>query len=372
MDDSKKPSLSHRGTQADSSTLVSLCEPRLLRAIDDHYQSFETTPKQVAVGLSGGVDSATLALHLAVWAKQRGVLLHCFHVHHGLQSVADKWLEHVQKLAFLLHVRCEVQHVQVDLTQGDGMESAARNARYVAFEQMAARTGIAHIFLAHHQDDQAETVLLRLLRGSGPTGLGAMAAISQRQGLFYIRPWLEVSRSQLTRIGDEMSHRLKWQAVNDVTNHQDDYTRGALRERLTPHLNERWSGWQKVLGRHARLSQEAGQVLNEVAEQDLQRLSLDADDGGFSLKAWRELSAARQALVLRHWLEQAGLKMPTQARLNDLMRQLRQLHALGFDRRMQVKHDGHVIIGTRGRVIMQRHNETVRNAVKPNTEKSLE
>lgn len=374
MDDTKKlsPKTSHIA-QVDMSLLIDLCEPKLLRTIDELYQSLSAAPKRMAVGLSGGVDSATLALHLAVWAKQRNVLLHCFHVHHGLQSVADDWLNHVQVLALRLDTPCEIQRVEVDLNQGDGMESAARNARYLAFEQMAARTGVKHIYLAHHQDDQAETVLLRLLRGSGPTGLGAMSEISQRNGLSYLRPWLQVTRSQLTAIGKEMTHRLAWEPVNDITNHQDDYTRGALRERLSPHLNERWPGWQKVLGRHARLSQDANLVLNEVAEQDLKTISADdANDGGFSLKAWRELSFARQALVLRYWLEQAALKMPTEARLNDLMRQMRQLHALGFDRRMQVKHDGCVIIGTRGRVILQRHSETDHNATQPTARKSLE
>lgn len=345
--------------QAPSSTLTTLCDPVLLRCIDEHYQRLGTAPKQVAVGLSGGVDSATLALHLAVWAAQRHIALHCFHVHHGLQDVADGWLSHVQTLATLLGVSCHAQRVKVDLSQGDGMESAARSARYRAFEQMAASTGVAHIFLAHHQDDQAETVLLRLLRGSGPTGLKAMAPISQRRGLVYVRPWLQVARARLLTIGEQMSTHLHWQAVNDTTNHHDDYTRGALRERLSPHLNERWQGWQKVLVRHAQLSRDTDEVLTEVAEQDLGSLDFNADDHSFGLEAWRALSSSRQALVLRHWFERASLQMPTEARLNNLMRQLRQLHALGFDRQMQVKHGDHWVICTRGRVILQRHNEKV-------------
>lgn len=372
MGDTKKSDPKLAALPTPNSSLIELCDAKLLRAIDALYQQLDTAPQRVAIALSGGVDSAALALHASVWAQQRGIRLLCFHVHHGLQQVADSWLLHVQSLASLLSIPCEVQRVQVDLGQGDGMESAARTARYQAFADMAKRSAVSHVFLAHHQDDQAETVLLRLLRGSGPSGLGAMAPLSQRQELMYLRPWLDVPRSRIKQIGGLMAQHLGWQPVEDVTNHQDDYTRGALRERLTPHLNERWQGWQKVLVRHAQLSRETSQVLTEVAQHDLQSLDWQLSDGSFSLKAWRELSAARQALVLRYWLEQAGLKMPTEARLADLMRQMRQLHALGFDRQMQVKHGDHLIVCARGRVILQRHNETVLTAAQRKSGKSVE
>ncbi|MCQ9615741.1 tRNA lysidine(34) synthetase TilS [Paenalcaligenes niemegkensis] len=359
MDDIKKPKPDCPVVQADNSLLSGLCDAGLLQLIHDHYQNLGSSPAQVAVALSGGVDSAVLALHLSVWARQHKVLLHCFHVHHGLQAVADTWQSHVHALASLLGTQSHSLQVDVDLGQGDGMESAARNARYSAFKQMAGQTGVEHIFLGHHQDDQAETVLLRLLRGAGPTGLGAMAPQSQRDGIVYLRPWLQVARSRLLAVGEQMGRRLHWHAVSDATNYSDDYTRGAVRERLTPQLNERWVGWQKVLVRHAQLSREAGEVLAEAAQSDLSTLDYCVTDTSFSLKHWRELSTARQALVIRYWLGQAGLKMPTEARLNDLMRQMRQLHALGFDRKMKVKHGSHFVVCTRGRVYLQHHNETV-------------
>lgn len=306
----------------------------------------------VAVACSGGVDSAMLALHATLWARVQGITLHFFHVHHGLQQVAEGWVQQVHFLAQLLGVPCHTFRVHVDLSRGDGLESAARTARYDAFAQLAAFTGVQHILLGHHLDDQAETVLLRLLRGAGPTGMGAMASLMQRDGLTFLRPLLTVPRSELIAVAKQFAALTQWQPVWDPTNLQDVYTRGAVRERLTPHLNERWQGWQRVLARHAQQSQETAQLLDEIAADDLAQLDWAAD-GSFDLALWRQLKPARQALVLRYWLAHNGLKMPTQARLNDMLKQLRQLHQLGFDRQMRVKH-GHVwVCCSKGRVFLQ-------------------
>lgn len=329
---------------------AALCDPLLLQALHECCLQLPAFPTRVAVALSGGLDSASLALHLAVWASAHSIPVYSFHVHHGLQAVADQWQQHVGQLALQLGLHVAHQRVHVDLNQGLGMEASARDARYLAFQTMAQRAQLSHVFLAHHLDDQAETVLLRLLRGAGPEGLGAMRPVSERQGVLYLRPWLDVARSRLEPVGIALQQHLGWSPVQDLTNHADDYTRGALRERLTPQLNARWPSWQQVLGRHARLSQQHAVVLQEVAAQDLQTLQPSMKPYGFDLKAWRALSPERQALVLRHWLRAAGVNMPTEARLADWMRQLRSLHALGFDRQMQVKHGEHLLVCRQGRV----------------------
>lgn len=309
----------------------------------------DLTAKRFAVACSGGVDSAMLAWHVAVWAREHGHTVYLFHVHHGLQERAEDWVLQVQILAQHLGVESYIQRVAVDLSAGHGMEAAARDARYEALAVLAALTDVQHIFLGHHQDDQAETVLLRLLRGAGPTGMGAMRAVMQRDDIQYLRPLLNIAREQLLAAAKHFERDFDWQPVWDPTNIQDDYTRGALRDRLVPHLNQRWVGWQRVLARHALQSQEAAEILDEVAKADLTTLDVQADNS-FSLALWRELSAARQSVVLRHWLAEQGLKMPTQARLQDMLRQLRQLHALGFDRHMQIQHDGVMVCAHRGRV----------------------
>lgn len=312
----------------------------------------EVKATQFAVACSGGVDSAMLALHAVLWAREQGHTLHLFHVHHGLQQRAEGWVQQVHSLAEQLGVPCHTVRVNVDLTRGDGMESAARNARYEAFIQLCDLTDVRHIFLGHHQDDQAETVLLRLLRGAGPTGMGAMLPVTQRGTIHYLRPLLGIPRADLIAVAELFAQVTFWEPVWDPTNLQDDYTRGALRERLTPHLDVRWHGWQRILGRHAQQSQEAAEILDEVAASELNALDLNEVDQSFDLALWRQLSAARQTLVLRYWLAQQNLKMPTQARLHDILRQLRQLHALGFDRQMRIKHDDAFVCCRRGRVFL--------------------
>lgn len=308
----------------------------------------------LGLGLSGGADSAMLAVHAHLWAISRGIELHFFHVHHGLQAVADQWQADVHALARRLRRPCHSLRVQVrsDRFSADGMESAARDARYQALARMADFVGVRDILLAHHQDDQAETVLLRLLRGAGPTGLGAMAPRLARDGLTYWRPWLEQPRALILQDSERFTNATGWAAVQDPTNVNPDYTRGAVRELLTPALNARWPGWQSVLQRQARLSRETREVLDSVARQDLQTLEPSDDGRSFSLAAWRKLEPARQSLAIRHWLHEQGAGMPTEARLAELTRQLRGLHALGHDRQLQLKHGPWLIRCIRGRVTL--------------------
>jgi len=325
----------------------------LLAAIDASLASQGGVGRDFGVAVSGGPDSAMLAVHAARAAAKAGLTMHVFHVHHGLQQVADMWRGHVHDLAQLLGVACHSVRIAIDGASGEGLEAAARAGRYRALADLARQAGVDRILLAHHRDDQAETVLLRLLRGAGPAGLGAMAPKTRREGIVYLRPWLDVSRARIVQLADAFHELSGWKPVYDPTNAQDRYTRSAVRERLAPQLDDRWPGWQAALARHARQSREAAQILNEVAAGDLAGLEPSEDGRSFSLARWRELSASRQALVLRYWLASLGLRMPSDARLNDLMRQMRGLHALGHDRQMQVRHGQALIRCVRGRVLLK-------------------
>ncbi len=327
--------------------------PGLLQPLDRAVGALPQRPRRVAVALSGGADSAMLAVHAAIFARRNDIELHCFHVHHGLQASAERWLAHAHDLAQWLLVPCHSLAVRVDMASGAGMESAARDARYDALKQLAGQAGLQHILLAHHRNDQAETVLLRLLRGSGPAGLAAMSCSMQRQGLTYLRPWLDVDRAAILDQASRFFEASGWAPVHDPSNSDDQYTRAAVRERLAPALNQRWPGWQGNVVRHARQSAQMQEVLDEVAELDFAQLDPAPDAGSFSLAAWRSLSHARQALVLRYWLSRQGLRMPTDARLQDIMRQLRGLHALGHDRQMQVKHGAVWIRCVKGRIQLE-------------------
>ena len=326
----------------------------LLGAIAHALQNVPPMPGHLAVGVSGGADSAMLAVHAAQVAHAQGLSLVCFHIHHGLQEYADRWQSHVHALARLLHVPCVSLRVQVGHVGRDGIEAAARNARYRAFTELAETYGVHHVLLAHHLDDQAETVLLRLLRGAGPAALAAMAPLSVRDGLHYVRPWLDQPRSRILSCADAFERLTGWAPVQDPSNADERYTRSALRTRLVPHLNQRWAGWQNVLARHARQSRDVAALLDQLAESDFAQLQPDAGNESFSLNAWRGLGPERQALAIRYWLGLLGLPMPSQARLDDWMRQLRGLHQGGSDRNMQARHAGVVIRCHGGRVRVQR------------------
>ncbi len=335
---------------------------QLRNALAQALDQANVSLSRLAVAVSGGPDSAVLAIELAILARQTDHIglhtgPHIFHVHHGLQATADHWCQHVHDLAGRLQLACHSMHVQVQHTGGTGVEAAARQARYQAYQQLASQCGVSHIMLGHHQDDQAETVLLRLLRGSGPTGLAAMSSASERDGLCYVRPWLHIARETIWTQAQNFLMASGWDTVYDPTNHDDSYTRSALRERLTPGLNARWPGWQRQLARHAQLASQTAQILDEVAQTDLAALDPSGDEASIGLKLWRTLSPARQAHVLRYWLARNGLRAPTQAKLDDIMRQLRTLHALGHDRHMRVRHDGAWVCCHRGRVWVERPDQ---------------
>ncbi|MDN4015502.1 tRNA lysidine(34) synthetase TilS [Zwartia panacis] len=304
----------------------------------------------VAVALSGGTDSVALALVATQVCAQRGQSLYFFHIHHGLMPEADAWVAHLSELALLLDVPLAVRHVQVDLEQGLGIEASAREARYQALAALASEHQVGAILLAHHQQDQAETVLLRLLRGAGVLGLSAMQDDVSRQGMRLLRPWLDIERAQLVAIAQAFAARTGWQAVEDPSNADPQYKRGAFRTELVPVLEKHWPAWRQTLVRHARQAAEVSEVLDEVAASDWLTLDPDASGQSFSLKAWRDLSPPRQALVLRYWLGQQQVAMPGERRLADLMRQLRQLHALGHDRELLWQHGSHIVRCLRGRV----------------------
>ncbi len=304
----------------------------------------------VAVALSGGIDSVALALVAAQVCIERGHPLHFFHIHHGLYAQADAWAAHVQVLADDLGVPLSVRRVAVEQGSGLGVEAAARNARYLALADLAVAQDVKAILLAHHRQDQAETVLLRLLRGAGVLGLGAMHADVLRGGLRLVRPWLDFDRDALVAQARAYTARSGWEPIADPSNIDAQFARGALRAELMPVLDVRWPAWRQTLTRHAKQAQETAQILDEVAATDWQALEPDHEGMSFSLQRWRVLSEPRQALVLRYWLNQQGVAMPGERRLAELMRQLRQLHALGHDRALLWQHGIHRVQCVRGRV----------------------
>ncbi len=323
-------------------------------------QVFLSLPAGSAVGVavSGGPDSFALAALAAQVAGEQGHALHLLHVHHGLQAMADAWADQVRALAAALHVNCDVRRVEVACDQGDGIEAAARAARYQALGDMAGRASIRHVLLGHHLDDQAETVLLRLLRGAGPEGMGAMAASTERGGVTYLRPWLDIERARIAAVAQSLAGELGLALADDPTNMDARYARGALRSRVLPAIAGHWPGYRATLSRYARLASNAAEVLAEVAKADLQSVLQvhPAHGETVNIPVWRELSAARRAMALRAWLARQGVAMPSEARLAQMCEQL--LRAAP-DRQVLLRHDGVQVRSYRNRVMLDRARTVV-------------
>lgn len=304
----------------------------------------------VAIGLSGGADSSMLLATLAPLVRLLDINLHVLHIHHGLMDDADSWAKHCQSLATYLGFECAVLRVEVERQSGLGEEAAARVARYQAYSQYCENHGIDDFILAHHLNDQAETLLLRLLRGTGVKGMGGMLETHRYGGVVYHRPWLGVERQVITEAAALFTELSGFEMIRDPSNLDPRYKRAAVRRLLIPGLDQAWPQWKQSLSRHARHMLDAQVLLDELAEEDLQSLDLRDDSKDFCLASWRKLSARRQANVLRYWLTLHDIPMPTERRLNDWLRQLREVHQLGFDRGLRLKHQDCLIVVERGRV----------------------
>ncbi|MEN1831801.1 tRNA lysidine(34) synthetase TilS [Pseudomonas lijiangensis] len=252
------------------------------------------------VGFSGGLDSTVLLHLLAELAKRESLPpLNAIHVHHGLQAAADAWPEHCRQVCLKLGI--SFQSVAVQVKPGASIEQAAREARYAAFIE---RLGAGDLLLtAQHRDDQAETLLFRLLRGAGVRGLASMPQQRAIGKGHMLRPLLSVSRRELE--GYARQHRLSW--VEDPSNQDQQLSRNFLRSQVMPLLASRWPQVSASMARTAEHMGEAEQLLSELAEQDL------ANARSTSAFAWlgmpvlaleplAGLSVARQRNALRHWL----------------------------------------------------------------------
>ncbi|QWP74639.1 tRNA lysidine(34) synthetase TilS [Lysobacter sp. K5869] len=255
----------------------------------------------LCVGYSGGLDSSVLlhALAAAPAARARG--LRAWHVHHGLHADADAWAAHCARICAGYGLELSVSRVSVARGGGDGPEAAARAARHAAF---AADLGAGEVLaLAHHRDDQAETLLLRLLRGSGPDGLAAMREWRDCGRGRLWRPLLALPRAALEAYAQR--HGLEW--IDDPSNEEERYDRNFLRHRALPLLRERWPQADATLAQSARLQDEAASLLEADDAAALAQVR-SLDPHALAREGLRALAPARRARVLRRWI--AALELP--------------------------------------------------------------
>jgi len=259
--------------------------------------------RQILVAFSGGLDSTVLLHQLVCWRQSApDIQLRAIHVHHGLSPNADDWVRHCQQLCAQWQVPLAVVRVTL-ADDGLGIEAHARQARYDAFRD-ALQPGEV-LATAQHLDDQSETLLLALKRGSGPAGLSAMPAVAPFAGTRLIRPLLEMSRESLMQWARQ--HQLRW--IEDESNQDDAYERNFLRLRVLPLLKARWPHFAEASARSAALCAEQEQLLDELLADDLARLT--GDEGQLAMTPMMDMSEPRRAALLRRWLAQRGALMPS-------------------------------------------------------------
>ena len=266
------------------------------------------------VALSGGRDSVVLldALVAAHDPRLRGAI----HVHHGLSPNADAWARSCESFCAQRGVALSVHRVQVPRAPQTSLEAEARRVRYAALVDGARAFGATTVALAHHRDDQAETLLLQLLRGAGPRGLSGMAELrDDARGVRWWRPLLDASRADVDTYAAE--HALAW--VDDESNASTHHARNAIRHAVMPALAAVAGNAGATLARAAGLQAEAAMLADDLAAIDAR----DAFDGAtLSQPALRALPDYRARNLLRWFLHAAGLPAPSAARLGAMLAQL--------------------------------------------------
>ncbi|WP_034297760.1 tRNA lysidine(34) synthetase TilS [Herbaspirillum sp. RV1423] len=287
----------------------------------DNGGTFPAAFPSMAIAYSGGLDSSVL-LHIATaFARERGVRLFAFHIHHGISVNADRWQAHCLQQCERLGVAFGTRNITLVQKDKSGVEEAARVARYQALGALCREHGVELLLTAHHLDDQAETVLLQMLRGAGVAGLSGMdsankaAELLGNAGLLMARPLLAASRSELERYAQQQ----EVQFVEDESNSDTRYARNALRHKVMPVLAEFFPGFQERFARAAGHAQSAQRLLIVLASQDL---AACMDGEYLSVPALRRLDPERIDNLLRYWFGLRGLRMPSAAWLLELRTQL--------------------------------------------------
>lgn len=266
--------------------------------------------RQLLVAFSGGLDS-TVLLHLLVQLRQQHpeFQIRAVHIHHGLSAFADIWADHCRRQCASWRVPLTVQRVQVDTRLG-GIEAGARTARYAAFNKTLKANEI--LITAQHLDDQSETFLLALKRGSGPAGLSAMAACSRLVDHVLLRPLLGSSRLHIKAYAQQ--HRLSW--IDDDSNQNLRFERNFLRLQVLPLLSLRWPHFTSAVARSADLCAEQEQLLDELLADQLHTLL--TEDNSLVIEGLLRCSPACRFALLRRWIACHNVTLPSREQLQHL------------------------------------------------------
>lgn len=275
--------------------------------VDDLLKRVEGRP--VWLAYSGGVDSHVL-LHILASKVEQFNTLHVVHVDHQLQESSSYWAEQCQQTCECYSLPFHLIKADVRDIAGLGLEAAARKARYTEIQKLLPANAV--LVTAQHQNDQAETLLLQLLRGAGPKGLAAMAKQGFIHGIEIIRPLLETSQADI--LGYAETHQLSW--LEDPSNLNTDINRNYIRHSVWPIIEARWPSAAHTLSRSSRLCAETDELLTELAEQDLAAI---VETGFIQIDRFLTLSLARQRNCLRFYIQHKSLVLPSETILQQII-----------------------------------------------------
>ena len=314
--------------------------PALRDEVRERAERVVPREASVCVGFSGGLDSTVLLHILAEWGEESGRRVTAVHVNHGLSPNADRWVKFCERFCANQGVPLTVEAVRVDATSSLGVEAAARLARYAVY---AARQE-PFIALAHHLDDQAETVLLQLLRGTGMKGVAAMPELRPLRGtgIQVFRPLLEHSRATLQAYAED--NGLRW--IEDESNDNTQLERNFVRHQVGPLFDARHPGWRDALARFARHAGAASELLEQLAIQD----GVPAN-AGEPMPLNHSLGSERRANALRVFLARNAVAMPSESVLAEMGRQLFDARE---DAQVRVDHAGVSLVRYRGMAHIER------------------
>ncbi len=294
------------------------------------------------VAYSGGLDSQVLLHALSILRPQLNAELSAIHIDHGIHPDAADWSARCERYCQQQNIQLKVVPIKVDAAKGESLEAVARDRRYAAIATEISAGEI--LFTAHHQDDQAETLLLQLMRGSGPSGLAAMPAINEFASGYHARPLLGFSRQQLVTYAKKEG--LSW--LEDSSNSDISFDRNFLRQQVIPLLAQRWPSLGRTLSRSASHCAEAQQLIDAMAQQDLGEM-LDREDASLDLDLLAELPPSRARAVLRSWIRGEGFTLPDTVHLE---RVLAEMVTAGEERNPLIKWRGAELRRFRGRLYL--------------------
>jgi tRNA(Ile)-lysidine synthase len=277
-----------------------------------HLQQL-TSCEKFLIAYSGGLDSHVLLHSLVKLREQHPTLqLQVAHVNHGLSPHAGQWVSIVENICQQWQIIYAIRTVSLDSTSGISLEAAARQARYEVLAELLMPN--ACLLTAHTQNDQAETLLLQLLRGAGPRGLAAMPASHPFSKGLHIRPLLTFTRPELEAYA--LNQQLKW--IEDESNYHLQFDRNYVRHRLMPIIEHRWPGATSTLARSTQHCAQASELFKELAQQDLQSLEGSVPNT-LEISKLQQLSIPRQCNVLREWLKNLKFPLPSTIKLHQIM-----------------------------------------------------